>query len=102
MKRYRSLLLTALCAIFSGAAWAQAPQTCEQAWAEYKQFQEDNRMEPGRYAYTVYGANVRALCGADALPVPPGTDTPPRILRRPPPPPPHQGKPPAQPPQGPK
>lgn len=88
MKRSHSLLLVALCAAGSGAAWAQSPQTCEQAWAEYRQFVKDNEMEPGRHAYTVYGANVRALCGADALPVPPGVDTPPRIIRRPPPPPP--------------
>ena len=95
MKPSHSLLLAVLCAACSGAAWAQSPQTCEQAWAEYNQFKKDNKMEPGRYAYTVYGANVRALCGADALPVPPGVDTPPRIIRRPPPPPP---KPPQNPP----
>ncbi|MEK9951367.1 MAG: hypothetical protein VW687_04285 [Curvibacter sp.] len=88
MKPYRSLLLTSFGAILAGTAAAQAPQTCEQAWAQYNDFRKNNEMEPGRYAYTVYGANVRALCGADALPVPPGTDTPPRILRRPPPPPP--------------
>ncbi len=98
MKRQHGLLLAALCAVLSGAAWAQSPQTCEQAWADYEQFKKDNKMEPGRYAYTVYGANVRALCGADALPVPPGVDTPPRIQRKPPPPPPK----PPQNPQAPK
>tara|TARA_B100001250_G_scaffold355761_1_gene330432 strand:+ start:335 stop:631 length:297 start_codon:yes stop_codon:yes gene_type:complete len=88
MKPSHGLLLAVLCAACSGAVWAQSPQTCEQAWAEYDQFKKDNKMEPERYAYTVYGANVRALCGAQALPVPPGVDTPPRIIRRPPPPPP--------------
>jgi hypothetical protein len=95
MKRCRSLLLITLCAVLCGAAWAQSPQTCEQAWAQYNDFKKDNNMEPGRHAYTVYGANVRALCGAGALPVPPGTDTPPRIQRKPPPPPKPPEKPPA-------
>lgn len=78
-------------------AAAQAPQTCEQAWAEYRQFQKDNKMEPGQYALTVYGANVRALCGADALPAPPGTDTPRIIVRKPPPRPPKPPEKPASP-----
>jgi hypothetical protein len=94
MKRCRSLLLaTTLCAVLCGAAWAQSPQTCEQAWAQYNDFKKNNVMEAERYAYTVYGANVRALCGAAALPVPPGTDTPPRIQRKAPPPPKPPGKP---------
>ena len=84
MIRPRSLLLTLLCAASCGVASAQAPRTCEEAWAEYNEFKDRNEMEPGRHAYTVYGANVRALCGAQVLPVPPGTDTP-RIIRRPPP-----------------
>ena len=95
MKPYRRLMSLCFCALLVGPAWAQAPQTCEQAWEQYNDFKRDNKMEPARYAYTVYGANVRALCGADALPVPPGVDTPPRIIRRPPPPPP---KPPQNPP----
>lgn len=94
MKPYRRLMLLCFCTLLASTAWAQAPQTCEQAWEQYNDFKRDNKMEPERYAYTVYGANVRALCGASALPVPPGVDTPPRIIRRPPPPPPPQ-KPPA-------
>lgn len=97
MKRCRSLLLATLCAVLSGAAWAQSPQTCEQAWAQYNDFMKNNKMEAGRYAYTIYGANVRALCGADALPVPAGTDTPPVIVRKPPPKPPQPPKPPEKP-----
>ncbi|MCA3237667.1 MAG: hypothetical protein ACK5YJ_02585 [Curvibacter sp.] len=83
MTTYRTPLLILLCAAACGAASAQAPQSCEEAWAQYNEFKDRNEMEPGRHAYTVYGANVRALCGAQALPVPPGTDTP-RIIRRPP------------------
>lgn len=67
---------------------AQAPQSCEQAWAEYNDFKNHNKMEPGQYALTVYGANVRALCGGSALPVPTGTDKPRVIVRKPPPKPP--------------
>jgi hypothetical protein len=95
MTTYRRLLITLLCAASWGAAWAQAPRTCEEAWAEYNEFKDRNEMEPGRHAYTVYGANVRALCGAQVLPVPPGTDTP-RIIRRPP----QAPKPPVVPPPG--
>ncbi len=91
----KAALLATLLAGTAMAAAAQAPQSCQQAWDEYNEFKKHNKMEPGRHAVTVYGANVRALCGADALPVPPGVDTPPRIIRRPPPPPP---KPPQNPP----
>ncbi len=82
-----ALLATFLVSLGTGAL-AQAPQTCEQAWTEYNDFKKDNKMAPGQHAVTVYGANVRALCGADALPVAPGTDTPRAIVRKPPPKPP--------------
>ena len=82
-----ALFGTILMGLASVAA-AQAPQTCEQAWAEYNDFRKDNKMEPGQYAVTVYGANVRALCGVDVLPVPAGTDTPRIVVRKPPPKPP--------------
>jgi hypothetical protein len=61
-------------------SWAAAAQTtangCEQAWANYNEFKQHNVMEPSQYALTVHGAAVRAACGAEALPVPPGSDTP--------------------------
>ena len=81
------LLSLALAGLTTGVA-AQAPQTCPEAWDAYRDFQKNNKMAPGQHAVTVYGANVRALCGADALPVPPGTDTPRAIVRKPPPKPP--------------
>ena len=81
-------LLGALLAGLAAVAAAQSPQTCQQAWLDYAEFKKQNKMEPAQYAVTVYGANVRALCGADALPVPPGTDTAPRIQRKQPPKPP--------------
>lgn len=68
--------------------WSVAAQTvsseCEQAWTNYNEFKQHNVMEPSQYALTVHGAAVRAACGQDALPVPPGTDIPHRaIVRKP-------------------
>jgi hypothetical protein len=60
-----------------GAAAQTASNGCDQAWANYNEFTQHNVMEPSQYALTVHGAAVRAACGAQALPVPPGTDTPP-------------------------
>lgn len=82
-------------------AWAQLPQqgtvptpeqaqACEQAWAEYNEFKARYVMEESQYPLTVQGAAVRAACGAEALPAPPGSDEPPppRVRRpRPPEPP---------------
>jgi len=82
-------------------AWAQAPQqgavptpeqaqACEQAWVEYNEFKARYVMEESQYPLTVQGAAVRAACGAEALPAPPGSDDPPlpRVRRpRPPEPP---------------
>lgn len=79
----------------AGAA-AQPAGPCEQAWAEYEAFRARTVMAPDQYPLTEYGARVRAACGADALPVPPGSDTPHRpIVRKP-------AKPPAPPPPPPK
>lgn len=94
MKRYVSIL-AALLVIVAGPA--AAAQTCEEAWAAYNDFKQRNVMEPSQYPLTEYGARVRAACGADALPVPPGSDTPPLpIIRKPhkplPPPPPYKPK----------
>ena len=84
--------------------WSAAAQTtsseCEQAWVNYNEFKQHNVMEPSQYAFTVHGAAVRAACGPEALPVPPGTDTPPLpILRKKTPPvkPPEEPKPPKPP-----
>lgn len=80
-----------------GVATAATAQTCDEAWADYNEFKKRNAMEPSQYALTTYGAAVRAACGPDALPVPPGTDTPPppRVRKpKPPPPPPSPPKPP--------
>lgn len=63
-----------LCSAFSVTA---AAQSCADAWDAYNEFKQRNTMQPGQHALTTYGAAVRAACGAQALPVPPGTDTPP-------------------------
>jgi len=65
-----------------GVAAVTAAQTCDDAWADYNEFKKRNKMEPSQYALTAYGARVRAACGAEALPVPPGTDTPPPLRVR--------------------
>ncbi len=85
--RWQILAGLALTAVTLGAA----AQSCDEAWANYNEFKKRNKMEPSQYALTTYGAAVRAACGPEALPVPPGTDTPPYpIVRKPhkPPPPP--------------
>jgi len=64
-------------ALLSWSVAAQpTPSACDQAWANYNEFKQRNVMEPSQYAVTVHGAAVRTACGAQALPVPPGTDTP--------------------------
>jgi hypothetical protein len=70
-----------------GVAWIVATgtalaQSCDEAWAQYNEFKKNNVMESSEYARTTYGAQVRAACGASALPVPPGTDTPHRVISR--------------------
>ena len=57
-----------------GAQVAATP--CDDAWATYNEFKARTVMEPSQYALTVQGAQVRAACGASALPVPPGSDVP--------------------------
>lgn len=49
---------------------------CDDAWAAYHEFTSRTVMEPSQYALTVQGAQVRAACGVNALPVPPGSDVP--------------------------
>ena len=92
-------LHTLLFLVLLGAAFNVAAQasTCSEAWDAYNEFKRRNKMEPSQYAVTHYGADVRALCGPNALPVPPGTDTPRIVVRKPPPP-----KPPPKPPAPPK
>lgn len=94
MKRsVRTLTGLFLMAMTLGAA----AQNCDAAWADYNEFKRRNKMEPSQYALTTYGATVRASCGPDALPAPPGTDTPHHpVVRKPhkPPPPPKPKTPP--------
>lgn len=71
----RSALLGGLLAI--ATAGQAVAQTCDQAWTSYNEFKRRNVMEESQYPLTTYGAAVRAACGKDALPVPPGSDTPP-------------------------
>lgn len=83
--------------MFAAVTLGVSAQSCDDAWADYNEFKKRNKMEPSQYALTTYGATVRAACGADALPVPPGTDTPRYpIVRKPqkpsPPPPPPKPK----------
>ena len=66
-----------------GAGAQTAASTCDQAWTEYNEFKQRNVMAPSEYALTVQGANVRANCGANALPAPPGSDTPHWVVRKP-------------------
>lgn len=81
MKRCLSTLMVLAMLLATASASAQ---TCEEAWAAYNEFKQRNVMEPSQYPLTEYGARVRAACGADALPVPPGSDTPPYpIIRKP-------------------
>ncbi len=84
-KIFRMLVALGLFGVLGATATAQ---TCDEAWAEYNEFKKRNKMEPSQYALTTYGATVRAACGPEALPVPPGTDTPPPHVRKPPPKPP--------------
>lgn len=53
-----------------------AQSSCNAAWAAYKDFKERNWMEESRYPLTIQGAEVRAACGKQALPAPPGADVP--------------------------
>ena len=62
--------------LLSSFAVQVAATPCEEAWATYNEFKARTVMEPSQYALTVQGAQVRAACGANALPVPPGSDVP--------------------------
>lgn len=78
--RIASMLL----ALLGLTSYARAAQTCDEAWSAYNEFKRRNVMEESQYPVTTYGAAVRAACGAEALPVPPGTDTPHRpVVRKP-------------------
>jgi hypothetical protein len=84
--RFPALAVTCIGACLSWNAAAQpANGECDRAWTAYNEFRQHNVMEESQYARTTYGAAVRAACGKDALPVPPGTDTPRLpIVRKPP------------------
>jgi hypothetical protein len=72
VKPARWFALVLLCAY--GVQVAAAP--CDEAWAAYNEFTSRTVMEPSQYALTVQGAQVRAACGANALPAPAGSDVP--------------------------
>lgn len=75
--KFRLWATACIGACLSWGAAAQPPSSeCEQAWTNYNEFKQHNVMEPSQYAFTVQGAAVRSACGQDALPVPPGSDTP--------------------------
>lgn len=79
----KSTYRTLMASLLLGVASVAAAQTCDQAWANYNDFRRRNVMEESQYPLTTYGAAVRAACGKDALPVPPGSDTPlpPRVRK---------------------
>ena len=56
--------------LFSSFGAQVVATPCDDAWAAYPQFTSRTVMEPAQYALTVHGAQVRAACGANALPVP--------------------------------
>ena len=61
------------------AATGASSAACADAWASYNDFKSRTVMEPpSEYAFTIQGAAVRAACGSNALPVPAGSDRPPR------------------------
>ena len=83
--RLRVWALLAGASLCWGAAAQTASSECDKAWENYNEFKQRNVMEPSQYPLTGHGAAVRAACGPQALPVSPGTDTPPLpILRKPP------------------
>lgn len=87
LNHLRAPTLAILLAGAGSMAWAQS--ACDRAWADYQYFKDRNTMAESQYPLTVHGAAVRAACGAEALPVPPGSDTPPPVrVRKPKPPPP--------------
>ena len=55
---------------------------CERAWSDYNEFKRRTTMEASQYPLTSQGTAVRAACGPDALPVPPGSDAPHRPVHR--------------------
>ena len=78
-------VLTTLLLVLGSAALAQdGSARCDKAWAAYNDFKARNVMDESQYPLTVYGAEVRAACGVDALPAPPGADVAPAPrLRKP-------------------
>jgi hypothetical protein len=69
----------ALAATAAQAAASRSTAACADAWASYNDFKSRTVMEPpSEYAVTIQGAAVRAACGENALPVPVGSDRPPR------------------------
>lgn len=78
-KRPLGLMLSLL--LFASGAQAAA-SACDEAWAAYNEFKARTVMEPSQYALTVHGAAVRTACGANALPVPPGSDVSPYYPHR--------------------
>jgi hypothetical protein len=80
MNQLSSCPVWAVACVAAGLSWSAAAQQgssqCEQAWDAYNRLKSASVMEPSQYPLTVEGAAVRSACGKDALPVPPGSDTP--------------------------
>ena len=68
----------------AGRAGAQPlGDDCQRAWRDYNEFKRRTTMEASQYPLTTQGLAVRSACGEDALPVPPGSDNPRRVVVRP-------------------
>lgn len=57
-----------------------AATACDQAWANYNDMKQRTVMDEAQYPLTFQGQAVREACGASALPVPPGSDVPHRVI----------------------
>ena len=75
--RYAAGLWVALVGCWAVSGESSPSLACERAWADYEAFKDRNTMQADQYPLTLPGAAVRAACGPQALPVPPGSDTPP-------------------------
>jgi hypothetical protein len=83
MRKLIAMALFPAAALLGAALPAHAASpACDQAWADYNEFKSTNSMDPSQYALTMQGAAVRAACGKNALPAPPGADLPPRVRAR--------------------
>ncbi len=76
-------LLIALSALAGHAGAQPLGDDCQRAWRDYNEFKRRTTMEASQYPLTTQGLAVRTACGEEALPVPPGSDNPRRVVVRP-------------------